>query len=169
MIETITHNGISYPKFQSEGNAAKYCRAFAQEVCVGWGIDIGCNREEWAYVDKNGVKSLMCDPAISADCEAQKLPPGKFDYIHSSHCLEHLPNWVDAMDYWQTKLKSGGVLFLYLPSYENTYWRSWHNRKHVHNLSPQMIKDYLTDRGWKNIFVSGIDLNSSFMAIAEKA
>lgn len=168
MIETITHNNNRYPKFQSTGNAARFCRPFAQEVCKGYGIDIGCNRKEWAYVDACGVPALMCDPVLGDQCEAMKLPPGKFDYVHSSHSIEHYPNWVDALDYWFTKLKVGGVLFLYLPDYSQQYWRCWSNRKHIHTFTPQIIGDYLVDRGWTNIFVSGVDLNNSFMAMAEK-
>jgi SAM-dependent methyltransferase len=163
MIETIEHNGTRYPGFQAEGFAAKFAFPFALQVCRGEGLDVGCNRPEWAFPD-----AIYIDPIINDNYDALHLPVGKYDYIFSSHCLEHLNNWVDALDYWQTKIKSGGVLFLYLPSYENSYWRSWHNRKHVHNLSRQMMKDYLTDRGWNNIFVSGIDLNSSFMVMANK-
>lgn len=168
MIETIKHNGIIVPKFQSEGFAAKFCFPFAREVASGFGVDIGCNRKEWAYVDKHGVEALTIDPIINPIYDAYNLPPGNFDYIISSHCAEHLSDWVKAFDYWHTRLKDGGVLVLYLPAYESTYWRPWHNRKHIHIFSPQIIKDYLTDRGWDNIFVSGVDLNNSFMAIAEK-
>lgn len=169
MIEIIQHNNIDYPAFQSRGFAAKFAFPFAKELLVGYGCDVGCNRKEWAFVDRNGHPALMVDPALREDSyDALNLPTGKFDYFFSSHMLEHTPNWVDVLDHWHTKLKSGGILFLYLPSYENSYWRSWHNRKHIHNLSPMIIKDYLTDRGWNNIFVSGIDLNSSFMAIANK-
>lgn len=168
-IETITHNSNTYPHFQSTGNAARFCRAFAQEVCVGDGIDVGANRPEWAYVDRNGKPAIICDPAVDKGCDAMNLPPGKFDYLHSSHATEHfLGNWSIVLDYWQTKLKVGGVIFLYLPDYSQSYWRVWSNRKHIHTFTPQIIKDYLEDRLWKNIFVSGVDLNNSFMAMAEK-
>lgn len=162
MIDIIAHNGNVYPKFQSEGFAAKFAIPFAQQVCRGVGYDIGCNRLEWALPG-----SIPIDPVICDAYNALTLPEMNVDFIYSSHCGEHLANWVDAFDYWKTKLHKGGVLFLYLPSYQNSYWRPWHNRKHIHVFSPEIIKDYLTDRGWGNIFVSGIDLNSSFMAMAE--
>ena len=38
----------------------------------------------------------------------------------------------------------------------------------MHVFTPQIILSYMTDRGYKNIFVSGIDLNNSFMVIGEK-
>ena len=169
MIHTLIHNNTRVPAFQAEGFAAKFAIPFAQQVCTGIGYDIGCNRPEWSYVDKDGQKSIPIDPLFSTAYDAYNLPDVRVDYIFSSHCAEHLPDWVKAFDYWQTKLHKGGVLFLYLPSYQSTYWRPWSNRKHIHIFTPEIIKDYLTDRGWENIFVSGIDLNNSFMAIANKA
>jgi SAM-dependent methyltransferase len=166
-IKTISHNGIDYPAFQSEGNAAQFCRPFAQKVCKGVGVDVGCNRKEWAFVDADGVEALCIDPVICSEYHALNFPNMNYDYIISSHCGEHLDNWVDALDYWKSKLKKGGVLFLYLPDYSQTYWRPWNNRKHIHSFTPNILRDYLTDRGWKNIFVSGVDLNNSFMVMAE--
>lgn len=163
MIQTIEHKGIEYPIYQSEGYAAQFAIPYAKHVCKGEGYDIGCNRKEWAFPD-----AIPIDPLFSTAYDAYNLPEKDVDFVFSSHCLEHLPNWVDALDYWKTKIKSGGVLFLYLPDYSQTYWRPWHNRKHVHIFSPEIIRDYLKDRGWINIFVSGVDLNNSFMAMAQK-
>ena len=72
------------------------------------------------------------------------------------------------MDYWYEVLKKGGTLFLYLPDYSQEYWRPWNNRKHKNIFSPEIIKDYLTHRNYKNIFISGVDLNNSFMVMCEK-
>ncbi len=72
------------------------------------------------------------------------------------------------MDYWYENLKDGGILFLYLPDYSQEYWRPWNNRKHVNIFSPKIIEDYLSHKNYKNIFVSGIDLNNSFMVVCEK-
>jgi hypothetical protein len=68
-------------------------------------------------------------------------------------------------------MKQGGVLFLYLPDFSQSYWRAWHNRKHIHCFTPKIFKTYLADQPamWKTGFVSGVDLNNSFMVIAEKA
>lgn len=169
MIQTVQHQKNDYPLFQSEGFAAQFAFPFAKKVCKGHGLDIGCNRKEWAYIDADGTPALMIDKTFGNEYEAYNLPPTHFDYIFSSHCLEHLPDWVGAIDYWATKLKRGGVLFLYLPHYSQSYWRNWHNRKHVHNLSPQMLRDYLTDRGWNKVFVTEADLNNSFICMAEKS
>lgn len=162
MIETIQFRDHVYPTFQSQGFAAQFAFPFAQQVCKGTGYDIGCNRHAWCLPG-----AIPIDPLIDNRWDAYNLPDNKVDYIFSSHCLEHLRNWTEALDYWRTKLKQNGVLFLYLPHPIQQYWRPWHNRKHIHVLYPELIKDYLTDTGWKNIFVGGPDLNSSFMVMAE--
>jgi len=167
MIETITFNKVDYPKFQSIGNAAQFAIPFAKHVCVGMGVDVGCNRLEWGFPGAYPI-----DPAIN-NWDALHFPPEyenrALDFVFSSHCLEHLTNWVDVLDYWTANLRSSGVLFLYLPSYQQEYWRPWNNRKHVNIFYPEMIKDYLENSGkYDNIFVSGIDLNCSFMVMANR-
>lgn len=164
MIETIEFGGEIYPKFQSEGFAAQFAFPFAQKVCKGIGVDVGCNREEWKFPGSFGV-----DPQINEFDATNFIAPQRgLDYIFSSHCLEHLQDWVSVLEYWKTKLKTGGVLFLYLPHPDQLYWKPWNNRKHVNILYPKDIKDYLENNGFKNVFVSERDLNHSFMAMGEK-
>lgn len=167
MIETITFKGHTYPKFQSQGNAAKYAAEFANEVCKGIGYDIGCNRIEWALKD-----AIPVDVALDNNpYDAYNLPAMSVDFFHSSHVLEHLRDWVEALDYWHKRLHLGGVLFLYLPDMDTqVYWRPWHNRKHIHYLTPVIMQQYFTDMSdkWENSFVSNTDLNNSFICIAQK-
>ncbi len=163
MIELIQYKGKTYPKFQSEGFASKFIFPFAKEVCKGVGYDIGCMKPEWAFSG-----AIPIDLSFQDGFHANNLPEKGVDYIFSSHCLEHIPNWVDTLDYWiKDILKPKGVLFLYLPDYSQEYWRSWNNRKHCNMFSPQIIEDYLKDRGCQNIFKSGIDLNNSFAIFCE--
>jgi hypothetical protein len=59
-------------------------------------------------------------------------------------------------------------MFLYLPHYDQTYWRPWTNRKHLSVLTAEYLQDYYQSRNYKKIFVTpGYDLNHSFYAIAE--
>jgi hypothetical protein len=161
-INTIEHNGIKYLQFQSEGNASQFIIPFALKVCKGIGYDVGYCKEEWKLPGAIGIDSSN-DSLFSADC----LPDEMVDYIFSSHCLEHVDNWTYTLEYWLTKIKPGGILFLYLPDYSQTYWRPWNNRKHQTILNPQYIKDFLEFKGCKNIFVSGVDLNNSFTILCE--
>lgn len=163
MMGVVEHAGKIYPKFQTNGNAARFAMPFAKEVLSGKGLDIGCNRAEWAYP---GAK--MIDLEIDDEWHAFNLPDEEYDYIFSSHCLEHIPDWVGALNYWGEHLKPGGVMFLYLPHYSQTYWRPWSNRKHVNILTPEFIHDYFEDRGYHNILVSGADLYNAFYGVACK-
>jgi len=162
-MELIEFNGKKYPKFQSMGNASQFAIPFAKHVCDGYGYDIGCMKKEWSFPN-----SIPIDIEFNDGWDAYKLPKKDVDYIFSSHCLEHLDNWVKAMDYWYDTLKKGGVIFLYLPDYSQEYWRPWNNRKHINMFSPKIIEDYMIHKGYTNIFKSEIDLNNSFMIFGEK-
>ena len=209
MIKTIEFKEEVYPKFQAEGFASKFAFPFAQQVCKGLGVDVGCSKIEWSYNDskrhyclkeKSYLKwilekqrdvlhkletfqdyvvyqkwykfdylSFPIDPSIN-EFNATNFPEGceNLDYVFSSHCLEHISNYVEALEYWKSKLKDKGVLFLYLPSSTQRYWLPQHNRKHLHAFTPNIIKECLEDLGFNNIFVSGIDLNNSFCAMCNK-
>lgn len=162
MIETIKFKEQEYPKFQSEGFASQFAIPYAKHVCKGIGVDVGCNRIEWCFPGANPI-----DPLING-LDALNIPFDNLDYIFSSHCLEHLYDWVDVLDYWTSKLKTGGVLFLYLPDYSQEYWRPFFNRKHLNIFTPQIIIDYMKDRGYHKIFNSEKDLNNAFMVMGEK-
>jgi predicted SAM-dependent methyltransferase len=163
MIEVVKFNDEIYPSFQTKGFASKYCFPFAMEVCSGIGYDIGCMKKEWSLSG-----SIPIDLSFDDGYHANNLPDGEVDYIFSSHCLEHINDWVGTLDYWYTKIKKGGVIFLYLPDYSQKYWRPWNNRKHVNILKPEYLKDYFIDKGFDKVFVSGIDLYNSFMVMVEK-
>jgi len=167
-IETIEFKNQIYPKGQAEGFAAQWSFPLAKRYCIGIGYDVGCNRPEWAF---DGA--IPVDPAIvGCEFDAYSLPYIKVDYIFSSHCLEHLPDYVKALNYWHTKLHYGGVLFLYLPNCDyQKYWAPTSNRKHIHHMTPHLMKMYFegTANMWANVFVGeGFDLNGSFYVMAEK-
>jgi predicted SAM-dependent methyltransferase len=164
MIDVINFKGKVYPRFQSTGNASRFIMPYAMEVCVGKGVDVGCARQEWAFPG-----AYLVDPKIDPAYHATNFPYDDLDYIFSSHCLEHVADWVDVMDYWYSKLKVGGVLFLYLPDYSQEYWRPWNNRKHKNIFTPDIIYDYMVDKGYSSVFKSGVDLNNAFVVMGEKS
>lgn len=163
MIPTIEFQGRSYLGFQAEGFAAQFAFPFAEKICKGFGYDIGCGKVEWALPG-----AVPIDLSINDEFHANNLPPRSADYIFSSHCLEHVDDWVRTLEYWIFKLKERGCLFLYLPDYSQLYWRPWNNRKHKHVFTPQIMRDCLEGLSLENIFVSGVDLNNSFICVAEK-
>jgi len=163
-IETICHKENIYPKFQAEGNAAQFAIPFAKHFCFGDGVDVGCAKQEWAFPG-----AMLIDPKIDSRYHAMNIPVENLDYVFSSHCLEHVNDWIGVLDYWTSKLVVGGVMFLYLPDFSQTYWRPWSNRKHKHCLTPEIVSSYFIDNElYTKVYVSGIDLNNSFVVVAEK-
>ncbi len=162
-MEEIEFKGIKYPAFQAEGNAAQFAIPYAKKFCKGLGYDIGCKKREWSFPG-----SFPIDLEFPDIWTATNLPYKEVDYIFSSHCLEHIDDWIFTMDYWHQTLRKGGILFLYLPHYSQEYWRPWNNRKHKHILTEQIITDYMWDKGYYVYSQSGYDLNNSFMVVGEK-
>jgi len=163
MIETITYKNKQYPSFQALGNAAQYIIPFASQVCKGVGYDIGCMKKEWSFPG-----SIPIDISFNDGYHATNLPTQNVDYIFSSHCLEHLSDWVDVMNYWHSMLKPGGVLFVYLPDYSQEYWRPWNNIKHKNIFTPKIITDYMEHKQYNPVFSSQVDLYNSFAVFGSK-
>lgn len=162
-MEIVDYLGNKYPLFQTKGNASQFAIPFALHFCKGIGYDIGFCKEEWKLPGAIGI-----DICLNNGFHANNLPENNVDYIFSSHCLEHVDDWVSTLELWLSKLNDNGILFLYLPDFSQKYWRPWHNKKHKHCFTPNIIETFLKDKNMKNIFVSGIDLNNSFMIVCEK-
>jgi SAM-dependent methyltransferase len=70
------------------------------------------------------------------DGDAQYLhgvPDAAFDFVHSSHCLEHMVDVAEALRHWIRVLKPGGYLIVTVPDedlYEQGAWPSRFNRDH---------------------------------------
>ena len=102
-MNLITYKNKNYPIFQSQGNASQFAIPFAKHFCFGIGYDIGCMKKEWSFPG-----SIPIDLTFNELWSATNLPKKKngcVDYIFSSHCLEHIDNWVDVLDYWYDNIK----------------------------------------------------------------
>ena len=151
--------GRIYPEYLKSGNACRFIVPYAQEFCKGIGLDIGGNYE-WLFPGARPINFSMED-----GYDAYRLPDQKYDYIFSSHTLEHLPNYVKALSYWRDHLVPGGVLFLYLPHPEMSYWRPQNNSKHLHIFYPVMMEELLLDLGFKTVLYGERDLYWSFAVV----
>jgi len=68
----------------------------------------------------------------------ESIKDATFDFVHSSHCLEHLENAYDGIGNWLRVLKSGGYLIVTIPEtnlYEHGYWPSRFNGDHKTTFS----------------------------------
>ncbi len=151
------YKGETYPVFLREGNAQQYVAPIAKKFCVGSGLDVGCG-------DYPLPGAHPIDRTNGGD--AMKLPEGQFDYVFSSHCLEHLSNPVAALEHWKTRIKPGGVLFLYLPHPSQRYWQPANCRKHLHTFHPRDVVQTLRDLGFMGVLCSERDLAWSFSVVS---
>lgn len=158
-----TYKGAQYPNYLKEGDAGQYIFPIAKKWCKGIGLDIGgtptCSFPE--------AKIINCTNPDGYDAyNIPEPPPDGYDYIFSSHTMEHIPNYIAALEIWKKSLKKpNGVLFLYLPHPEMEYWLPFNNRKHLHSFTPKYIKGLFYDIGFKYIFNSEIDLFFSFSVV----
>ena len=159
-MDSIIFKNEKYPLFQTFGNASQFAIPYAKHFCKGIGYDIGFCKEEWKFPNAIGIDYILND-----GFNANNLPNTQVDYIYSSHCLEHVDNWVETLEYWISKVKSNGTIFLYLPDISQKYWRPWHNKKHKHVFTPDIIKYFLIDHDIYEYYISGIDLNNSFICV----
>lgn len=156
---TFKYRGKTYPEYLRHGNAMQFVLPFAQYYCRGKGLDVGAGK--WPLPGAKPVDSGKTE-------NATKLPKGPWDFIFSSHCLEHLINPVAALEHWRQRLRGGGVLFLYLPHPDMEYWRPENCRKHLHLFWPQDMAARLQRLGFVNVLQGERDLMWSFTTVAWK-
>jgi SAM-dependent methyltransferase len=103
------------------------CNIVAQ-YCVGRGLEIGpgsapyCDPSRTVFADKH-PEYWNSSVKIDYVCDAGSIPVGDcaFDYLLSSHCLEHVPDTLRTLEEWCRVLKPGGNLVLVLPHGERTF------------------------------------------------
>ena len=154
---TYLYDGALFPTYLKHGNAMQFFAPFAAYFCKGEGLDVGCGK--WPLPGAIPIE-------LKDGGDALALPHGPFDYIASSHCLEHLIDPVAALEHWKTRLRPGGVLALYLPHPSMTYWRPSRCKKHLHSWTPEDMVAIIRDLGFSHILASERDLAWSFAVIA---
>ena len=150
------YEGHQYPTYLKSGDACRFITPVARHFCRGNGLDVGAGK--WPFPGATPID-------LSSGGDAMALPPGEFDFIFSSHCLEHLINPVAALEHWKDRLRSGGVLFLYLPDPAMRYWQPVKNRKHLHIWQPIEMATLLQDLGFVDVIHSERDLVWSFAVV----
>lgn len=76
---------------------------------------------------------------ISDGTDLSQIDDKKYDFVLSSHCLEHIANPLKALKEWHRILKDDGVLFLILP---NKIGNFDNNRKNT--TFEHILEDYNT-------------------------
>ena len=91
-------------------------------------------------IDIGAGKDLVTSGAERFDVEdgdanfiTRYREPEAYDAVHSSHCLEHMFNPINALEEWWSLVKPGGYLILVVPDedlYEQGIWPSMFNDDH---------------------------------------
>ena len=132
--------------------------SFARRWFVGEGVDIGGKPDPLSLY-------LPFFPLMTAvrvwdweDGDAQSLAgvaPESLDFVHSSHCLEHLVDPHAGLAAWFRAVKPGGFLVVTVPDedlYEQGVFPSTYNRDHKWTFT------ILKSRSWSDRSINVIDL-----------
>ena len=109
---------------------------FATRWFVGDGIDIGAGGDPLGNYREMFPRMGSCRAWDMPDGDAQTLesvPDQSVDFVHSSHCLEHMVDPRIALDHWIRVLKPGGHLVVIVPDedlYEQGVFPSTFNSDH---------------------------------------
>lgn len=112
------YEGRFYPDYLFVGGASFAIHRTALKYCRGEGLDIGAGL--WPLP---GAVAVDIERGPGAGRLLSSIAEKSQDYVFSSHCLEHITAWEDALKEWISKLKPRGRLFLYLPHPTCGIWR----------------------------------------------
>lgn len=114
---------------------------FSHRYFVGSGIDIGGAPDPLALYAELFSKITSVRTWDRVDGDAQKLAgvaDDTFDFVHASHCLEHLADPFDGLANWFRVIREGGHLVVTVPDedlYEQGVFPSTYNRDHRHTFT----------------------------------
>ena len=126
--------------------------ALEHSILTGAGIDIGCGPDPVTP----GVRQFDL-----VDGDANRISEhvaGQFDFVYSSHCLEHMRDPRAAVREWWKLVKPGGHLFFVVPDedlYEQGVFPSRFNAGHTATFT------LAKSRSWSPVSVNVLDLAQS--------
>jgi SAM-dependent methyltransferase len=110
--------------------------SFVTRYFVGAGIDIGAGNDSLAQYRElfPFISSVRAWDVNDGDAQAMETcTDAQFDFVHSSHCLEHMKDPEIALKNWFRVLKPGGHLIVIVPDedmYEQGVFPSTYNPDH---------------------------------------
>jgi len=113
-----------------------YDKRFVTRWLVGDGIDIGAGIDSIGHYQRLFPLMGKVRAWDAYDGDAMMMdgvPDASYDFVHSSHCLEHLHSPTIALKNWVRICKPNGYLVLMVPDedlYEQGVWPSTFNGDH---------------------------------------
>jgi SAM-dependent methyltransferase len=114
---------------------------YATRYFIGDGIDIGAGRDPIIQYGEFFPLMRSCRVWDMPDGDAELMDgviDDFFDFVHSSHCLEHMRNPSVAINNWLRILKPGGHMVILVPDedlYEQGQFPSTFNSDHKHTFT----------------------------------
>lgn len=121
---------------------------FAKHYFVGVGLDVGGGDDGLGQQDQTWPLMKSCRTWDVGDGDAQYLatiPADSYDFVHSSHCLEHVVDPLVALAHWMRVLKPGGYLVFLVPDedmYEQGVFPSTFNGDHKHTFTAWKLRSW---------------------------
>jgi SAM-dependent methyltransferase len=140
---------------------------YATRYIVGDGIDIGAGPDTLAQYQEFFPLMSSCRSWDLADGNAERMvgiADATFNFVHSSHCLEHMGDPSKALRNWLRILKPGGHLICIVPDedlYEQGIFPSTFNGDHKHTFT------IFKARSWSPVSINILDLLASLDANVE--
>ena len=114
---------------------------FHNQYFVGRGVDIGAGGDSLAqYLHVfRGIQKIDSWDKPQGDAQYMNgIVDDAYDFVHSSHCLEHMVDPYTALLNWIRITKPGGHLVITVPEeslYERNKWPSRFNGDHKHSFT----------------------------------
>jgi Methyltransferase domain len=161
------YNGRFYGDYLTVGGAIFFILGKAKTYCSGRGLDIGAGL--WPFPG-----AIPIDTSYGPDsAKLSDIPNSSCDYVFSSHTLEHIENWDQALSEWISKIRDGGTLFLYLPHPDCWLWRKenpFMAKYHAWVPTPPIVKEAVVRHGCHIIdHDDGPDVMYGFYVAASKS
>jgi SAM-dependent methyltransferase len=127
--------------------ASKTAEIWGEDVLSllkGEGLDIGAGTDPIVP----GVRTF--DQAQGDANRIDEYIHQRFDFVFSSHCLEHMLDPWDALARWWKLVKPDGHLIVIVPDedlYEQGYWPSLFNNDHKHTFT-------LNEQSWSPVSIN---------------
>jgi len=91
---------------------------FINQFFVGKGLDIGGQPDPLVLYQElfPRMDSVRIWDLVDGDAQFfEGVPDEEFDFVHSSHCLEHLQDPFEGIRHWFRVLRPGGHLIVLVP------------------------------------------------------
>ncbi len=114
---------------------------------IGPGVNPQCPKERTVFVDRYRQYIPGHPIALDTQADAADLPfcDDAFDFLFSSHALEHCPDTLRVLENWCRVLRPGGLLILRLPHRDRTFDRDRPITTLAHH-----IEDYKNQVGYED-------------------